>query len=271
MRSHSFLRKSHTIIKRSGLVRPASSCRVSSSCSFKRNVLPINNVPSTRRFLSTETPIPIESEETWVSPEPPLPAENGEQITSAPSTEDSDKDKSVPRPRRTRATASSTGKDVDPLEFPPGLENDILYVPTQSLLDSRPGGLPPPEIFEEALDNLLITLHPQNQNRSLISSGTSSSRPVEPTLGLYCPIEGGDYVLDLTIHELAYQTNSEVLILDAVQLAAGEWGPFGKGMFILRLLPGRCSTLFPSCQRLQSSGQSLTLLSATLWIPRKQS
>lgn len=224
MRSHSFLRKSHLIIKRSGLVNPTSSCRASSSCSLRRNILTTNNVPSTRRFLSTEAPTPIEPEETWTSPDPPSLAE---QFNSASPTEEPDKDKAVPRPRRTRAT---TGKDADPLEFPPGLENDILYVATQSLLDSRPGGLPPPEIFEEALDNLLITLHPQNQNRSLSSSGTSSSRPVEPTLGLYCPIEGGDYVLDLTVHELAYQTNSEVLILDAVQLAAGEWGPFGKGI-----------------------------------------
>ncbi|KJA27516.1 hypothetical protein HYPSUDRAFT_941692 [Hypholoma sublateritium FD-334 SS-4] len=228
MRSHSFLRKSHLIIRRSGFVHPASLCRASSSCSFKHNVLTTRNLPSTRRFLSTEIPTPIEPEESWTSPDPPSLAERGEQLNSASPSEEPDKDKAVPRPRRPRATTSSTSKDADPLDFPPGLENDILYVATQSLLDSRPGGLPPPEIFEEALDNLLITLHPQNQNRSLSSSGTLSSRPVEPTLGLYCPIEGGDYVLDLTVHELAYQTNSEVLILDAVQLAAGEWGPFGK-------------------------------------------
>ena len=29
--------------------------------------------------------------------------------------------------------------------------------------------------------------------------------------------------------ELARRTGSEVVVLDAIQLAAGEWGAFGKG------------------------------------------
>jgi hypothetical protein len=43
-------------------------------------------------------------------------------------------------------------------------------------------------------------------------------------------IEGGEYVIDATVRELARRTNAEVLVLDAVHLAAGEWGAFGKGM-----------------------------------------
>ena len=72
--------------------------------------------------------------------------------------------------------------------------------------------LPPPELFDDALMNLHIALHPHM-----------------PTLALYCPVEGGEYVLDETVRKLAWRTGAEVLVIDAVQLAAGEWGHFGKG------------------------------------------
>lgn len=230
MRSHSFLRKSHLLVKRSSFIHPASSFRAFSSCTLKyRSLVSQSTGFSTKRHLSSGTPATLEPEEIWIPFDALLP-EVAEQLETTLPSEESDKDKAAPKPRR-RANGPSPSKGSNPLEFPPGLENDITYVPIQSLLDSRPGGLPPSEIFEEALDNLLITLHPQNQIRSLNASGTSSSQPIEPTLGLYCPIEGGDYVLDLTVHELAYQTGAEVVILDAVQMAAGEWGPFGKGIY----------------------------------------
>jgi hypothetical protein len=136
--------------------------------------------------------------------------------------------------RRMRTSASSTNlKDssasLNPLEFREGLNREIIFVPTETSLESPHSSLPPLEIYEEALDKLLITLHPQNQARSLLPP-SGSSRPIEPSLGLYCPIEGGDNIIDSTVHELAFHTGSEVLVLDAVQLAAGEWGIFGKGM-----------------------------------------
>lgn len=90
--------------------------------------------------------------------------------------------------------------------------------------------LPPPELLQEALNNLLITFHPQTQHRATYS--TQNGLPVEPTLALYCPIEGGDYVIDETVRELARQTGAEVIVLDTVELAAGEWGAFGKGAYI---------------------------------------
>ena len=60
--------------------------------------------------------------------------------------------------------------------------------------------------------------------------------PLEPSVTLYCPIEGGTYVIDATVQELARRTDSDVLILDALDILAGEWGPFGKGMhpFVLK-------------------------------------
>jgi hypothetical protein len=156
--------------------------------------------------------------------------ENDKDASEPPASVE-EPDKSSSKPRRTRITSLPSGvKDADLPEFPEGLVDDILYLPTESFLDSESNaGLPPPEIFEGALDNLLITLHPRNQ----LNATGGTRRPIEPTLGLYCPMEGGDYVVDLTVHELAYQTGSEVLVLDAVQLAAGEWGPFGKGIVLL--------------------------------------
>ena len=63
---------------------------------------------------------------------------------------------------------------------------------------------------------------------------TIDAQLVEPALALYCPIEGGDYVLDETVREMARRTGADVVVLDAVQLAAGECGHFGKGASVLR-------------------------------------
>ncbi|KIM55869.1 hypothetical protein SCLCIDRAFT_133797 [Scleroderma citrinum Foug A] len=140
-------------------------------------------------------------------------------------------------PRRTRTSASSTSdtstqrdRESDPddrPQLPQGL--DILWLP-QDLPSSdsqRNNILPPPELFDDALTNLHIALHPHTQHRAAYV--TSTGLPTEPTLALYCPVEGGEYVLDETVRELARRTGAEVLVIDAVQLAAGEWGQFGKG------------------------------------------
>ena len=120
-----------------------------------------------------------------------------------------------------------------PTQLPASL--DILWSPephprastsssTQSL------DLPPSEIFEDILDNLHVTLHPQTQHRATYApQDGSGSSTVEPTLALYCPIEGGDYVLDKTVKELAGRVGADVVVLDCVQLAAGSAGQFGSG------------------------------------------
>lgn len=127
------------------------------------------------------------------------------------------------RQRASPALSPPSSRDTDDRPpLPPGL--DILWIP-----DSHPNSsvLPPPELFEEALTNLHITLHPQTQHRAAYSS--PAGPPVEPTFALYCPIEGGEYVLDETVRDLARRTGAEVLVIDSVHLAAGEWGHFGKG------------------------------------------
>lgn len=177
---------------------------------------------SRNRLLSSSAPD---------SPADPPPSSEGSTSTADPQeaaeapTEEADK----PRTRRPRIT-TSVPKDVEPVEIPEGL--NILWNPADEEFDLNASQttLPPPEVFEEALHNLHITLHPQTQHRATYAS--TSGPPVEPTLGLYCPIEGGDYIIDATVRELARRTGAEVLVLDAVQLAAGEWGHFGKGRWI---------------------------------------
>ncbi|KIM80757.1 hypothetical protein PILCRDRAFT_72515 [Piloderma croceum F 1598] len=137
-----------------------------------------------------------------------------------PPSEDVEKPEPDKPKRRSKAS-----KDLDPPQLPTGL--DILWSSeTDHPRTNSTHSLPPPEILEEALNNLHITLHPQTQHRACYPS--ASLAQLEPTLALYCPIEGGEYIIDETVRELARRTGSEVVVLDAVQLAAGEWGHFGK-------------------------------------------
>lgn len=151
------------------------------------------------------------------APEDP-PPNPGDEEDGAVKASETDKTK---RGRKAKAEEADTERS---LPLPSNL--DIIWTP-ETIKEPSPSALPPPEIFQEVMTDLLITLHPQTQHRAIYPS--LSSPPVEPTLGLYCPIEGGDYIIDQTVQELARRTDSEVIVLDAVQLAAGEWGAFGKG------------------------------------------
>lgn len=86
-------------------------------------------------------------------------------------------------PKRSARTKEQTS---EPIEFPPDL--DILWTPQDKSVSSPPDILPPPEIFDKVLSNLHICLHPQTQHRAIYPSSVGL---VEPTLALYCPIEGG--------------------------------------------------------------------------------
>ena len=112
---------------------------------------------------------------------------------------------------------------------------DILWSPephsrTSTASEPQSLDLPPPEIFQDVLDNLHIALHPQTQHRATYTpQDGSTNSTLEPTLALYCPIEGGDYVVDETVKELAKRVGADVVVLDCVELAAGSAGQFGSG------------------------------------------
>ncbi|KZT11220.1 AAA-domain-containing protein [Laetiporus sulphureus 93-53] len=139
------------------------------------------------------------------------------------------------RPKRSssKSKASASSKDADAsVALPSGLE--ILWTPED---EPSPAGLvqqelPRPELFDEILHNLHITLHPQTQHRAAYPA---SGSPVEPTLALYSPIEGGDNYIDNTVREIARQAGADVVVLDSVQLAAGVCGHFGQAAAALQL------------------------------------
>ncbi|KAJ3513651.1 hypothetical protein NLJ89_g2831 [Agrocybe chaxingu] len=229
MRSHSFLRKSHLLIQRSPVVHDLQPFHQPQATSALRNrhARQITARIPSNRLLSSSSANEVLTEGPSSLSEVPRPAE----VTAGdpPPPGINEEDRAVPKIRRTRITSSTSSPEAP--EFPPGLEHVILHLPMESVADSA---LPPPEIFEEALNKLLVTLHPTSQHRAL-QAPTASGRSVEPTLGLYCPIEGGDYVIDVAVTELAYQTGAEILLLDSVHLAAGEWGMFGKAANALEL------------------------------------
>ena len=93
-------------------------------------------------------------------------------------------------------------------------------------------------MFNEALHNLHIALHPHTQHRATYSSGKGPL--VEPTLALDTPIKGGNLNLGEMVKEMARQTNAGVVVLDAVLVAAGECGHFGEGTLCAQcIVPGR--------------------------------
>jgi hypothetical protein len=150
------------------------------------------------------------------SPEPP---QEGPTPPSEPTGEATTEE--TEKPRRKRAT-----KEPAAPTLPPDL--NVLWFPAKDGSAANEDALPPTQIFSEALTSMLVALHPQTQNRAAYA--TAGGPPVEPSMALYCPIEGGDYVVDETVKELARRTGADVLVIDAVQLAAGEWGVFGKGI-----------------------------------------
>ncbi|KAA1474931.1 AAA-domain-containing protein [Dentipellis sp. KUC8613] len=170
-----------------------------------------------RRSSSTTSP-PVSN------PNPSPSEPNNEGPSGTP------EEPSKPKDRNKDAAVESKAADTAP-KLPDGLR--ILWTSESIDPPSDPSALPPTEIFDEVLNNLYVTLHPQTQNRAAYT--TPSGPPVEPTLALYCPIEGGDYIIDATVRELARQTGSDVVVLDAVHLAAGEWGQFGHAATALDL------------------------------------
>lgn len=247
MRSCNLLPRSSRLISKSQrtnsslcFVRPYNACLGAAAAYSRRQPGPSTRL--TKKQLSTITPNSTElqnqsqkddqngrngvAKSSGSGPEEPPEGDESPQ-EPPPFTEEPEKVKT----RRPRLSAAS--KELDTVSLPGGL--NILYDPSSSEDHGNGNSArPPPDIFENALHNLHLTLHPHIQHQAAYPSQSSSR--LEPTLALYCPIEGGDYVIDATVREMARATNSEVVILDSVHLAAGEWGMFGKGSYSRLLL-----------------------------------
>lgn len=142
---------------------------------------------------------------------------------------DSEKPQSRPRgrPKTSKGVDSRLGESSSTVSLPPALADTLLWLPEENP-EVKESSLPPEDMLQEALANLLVSFHPKTQHRATYA--TNAGPPLEPTVTLYCPIEGGTYVIDAAVQELARRIDADVLVLDALDLLAGEWGPFGKGM-----------------------------------------
>ena len=235
MRSHLLARRTRSLVKTLPTLHRA---QLSSTHALRYPRKDSQSTPRlSRRTLSSEiAPHDLPETSSTLPPSATPPPDDGPapaaaaDSPAAPPPEDAEE-----KPKR-RPRASPTPRDAsESVALPEGL--NILWTPEG---DTGAGAavdgttLPPPEIFNEALHNLHVALHPQTQHRSAYASGGAPL--VEPALALYCPIEGGDYVLDETVREMARRTGADVVVLDAVQLAAGECGHFGKGASVLRVL-----------------------------------
>ncbi|KIY50937.1 AAA-domain-containing protein [Fistulina hepatica ATCC 64428] len=213
--------RSQALLKRSRLLLRASAAH---------SFLPRSGTGRPGRLVS-HVPAYLRTPQRWSSSVSPDASSGADSAPSPPEgspvpppeVEEPEK----PRTRRSRPSTPVKTSESEDIELPPGL--DILWSPvTENTASegadvSSSDAIPPPGVFEDVLSNLHITLHPLIQHRSVYSSGG------EPTLALYCPIEGGEYVIDATVKELARRVGGEVVVLDAVQLAAGQWGHFGEG------------------------------------------
>ena len=215
------------------LLKRAANQRTSFHCSNGANYPRRDSEPTCpgrtlKRSSSYSTPAVVDQDFVQElaqggSPPPPPPEEPSESTENTKAWEG---EKVVVKRTKRPSKAAEVEKEDSP-SLPTDL--NILWAPDSQLDDDNRSltALPPPEVFHDALTNLVITLHPQTQHRAAYSS--QGNGLTEPTLALYCPIEGGDYVVDETVRELARRTYSDVVVLDAVHLAAGEWGAFGKG------------------------------------------
>jgi hypothetical protein len=186
MRSHNLIRRSRSLLKPSTATVYSIAARPRLPRKEIAARLPRSGTRAHKRLASsTSTTLPIPSTESDAPPVLP---------SSSPDDPPDDKDLAADKPKR-RTTKSSRDNIDGPPQLPHDL--DILWTPeANEAFASSPQPplsihLPPPQIFEDALTNLQITLHPKTQHRAMYSSHMGP--PVEPTLALYCPIEGGEY------------------------------------------------------------------------------
>ncbi|KAG9017084.1 hypothetical protein FRB90_001814 [Tulasnella sp. 427] len=207
---------------------------------------------------------------------PPIGETEEKQTSQGGSpTPERDEETAPARRSKTRRIRLLMDKEKEPeLELPPRPTLDpklipkICWKPSQSHgppEDGRPSGsssqshsearsndvsqleessdpkLPPGYILDELEQKLRVALHPHSQKSSLPKPEDSewrSRQPAsEPSLALFCPIEGGNHAIDATVQELSERVGADVVVLDAVQLAAGLNGAYGEASSPFQLSP----------------------------------
>lgn len=144
-----------------------------------------------------------------------------------PTAEDAKEKRMRPRRRTTPAEAEET-IPMYPVDV--RLLQSLSY---NRMMDQWPvsSRSPSRDALDDAYSKLLVALNHRTQVLALPRPDAEQSIP-EPTIALYCPMEGGNYVLDETVQELSRMLSANVVTLDVAQLAAGESGAYGKGRYV---------------------------------------
>ncbi|KIO28158.1 hypothetical protein M407DRAFT_231109 [Tulasnella calospora MUT 4182] len=142
-----------------------------------------------------------------------------------------------------RASPQSSGPPADgePSTSSPASHSESGGNESFALGEGIDPKLPPSYILDEVEQKLRVILHPHAQKNGLRKPEDVESRShqsvVEPTLALFCPIEGGNHVIDATVQELARRVDADITVLDAVQLAAGLNGAYGEASSAFQFSP----------------------------------
>lgn len=159
IRSQALLQRSRSLLKASRV--PLTRALFTSPSRASRSD-PLSRPAVFSKHLST-TPVPTSEPPPLESPsDGPPPPVNAATPPEPPPEE--------PEKLRRKPKAASKEPPEIPLEFPDGLALEILWRPESDPGPSSQAALPPPEIFDEALHNLHITLHPQTQHRAACAS-----------------------------------------------------------------------------------------------------
>jgi hypothetical protein len=131
----------------------------------------------------------------------------------------------------------------DPISLPERFAEHFLWSPREPLKDSiSADGAPEPSppytytVSDELLAQVQAIVsynftHASRPADTVQSKGAAVEIASERSITLYCPHRGGQPVIDSVIKTVAARERADVLVLDALELAAGKYGVFGEGVF----------------------------------------
>lgn len=80
--------------------------------------------------------------------------------------------------------------------------------------------------------NSLVALAFSEAEKPRSAPESVSDVPAEKCLVLSCPTKEGTHIIDAAVRHAASKQGADVLVLDALELAAGKLGSLGKGMLL---------------------------------------
>jgi hypothetical protein len=119
---------------------------------------------------------------------------------------------------------------------PPATAGELNTSATAPLKDGKHEGTLPIFRFTGGVQstlNSLVALAFSEAEKPRSAPDSVSDIPPEKCLVLSCPTEEGTHIVDAAVRHAANKQGAYVLVLDALELAAGKLGSLGKGMRLL--------------------------------------